>query len=93
MEGLATGAAQEVLKTGLLGALLVIQGVVIWALYRRGLEMQEKFVDLAVKTNTALVEAANAMKAQAAASAENAEATRDQNEVIKLWTDRMDRRA
>lgn len=58
MEGLATGAGQTFLKEGLLGAIIIVQTLVIWLLYRRNEALQtridgiqEKRIEAALEDN------------------------------------------
>jgi hypothetical protein len=61
-EQVATSAAAELLKQGILGALVVLEGVVIWYLYRQVQMAGAKFLDMAVKQTEVFVEMTRTLK-------------------------------
>lgn len=93
MDGLVTGAGQEILKTGLLGAIIVILGGVIWVREKRLIALQDKFIDVSVQMTTALVENAAATREAVAADLRAADANQRNAEAVRLLTDRLDRGA
>lgn len=93
MDGLVTGAGQEILKTGLLGAIIVILGGVIWVREKRLVALQDKFIDVSVKMTSALVENAAATREAVSADLRAADANQRNAEAVRLLTDRLDRGA
>lgn len=60
--GVIDGVAGEFLRQGLLGVICVLEGVVIWFLFRQVQTANEKFLEMAVKQTEVFSEVARTMK-------------------------------
>lgn len=61
-EALATNAASEIMQQGLLGALAILEGFVIWYLYRQVQQANAKFLEMAIKQTEIFAEATRTLK-------------------------------
>lgn len=61
-DGIVMPAAGEFLKQGILGALVVLEGVVIWYLYKQVQLANAKFLEMAVKQTEIFAAATQTLK-------------------------------